>query len=144
MRLIGLMAALVLVAGACWAQVPAPLGVRIAAMGGGPQGPYTPGVEGGTGLNNIGLLVRTWGKVTFVDAINKFFYIDDGSARLDGSGNVGLRVSYDNLAPGNTITPPSVNSHVLITGISSTVVISSKIQPNLLPRRQDDIQVVEP
>ncbi|MCX8053140.1 MAG: hypothetical protein N3B12_04980, partial [Armatimonadetes bacterium] len=81
-----------------------PLAMNNAAVGGGRLNEHTPGVEGGVGMNNIGLLIRTWGKVTFVDETNKFFYINDGSGRNDGSGYVGIRVSYDNLAPGNTIT----------------------------------------
>ena len=126
--------------GSVAADGPAPLALSNKAVGGGRLNDYTPGVEGGTGLNNIGLLIRTWGKVTFVDTTNKFFYVNDGAGRQDGSGNVGLRVSYDNLAPGNTITPPAVNSYVAVTCISSTWLNGSgKIQPNLRPRRQTDI-----
>lgn len=126
------------------AEAPAPLALNNAAVGGGPLNQYTPGVENGVGVNNIGLLIKTWGKVTFVDTVNKCFYINDGSNRNDGSGHVGLRVDYDNLAPGNTITPPAENTYVMVTGISSTIIINGKIQPNLRPRRQSDIQVVIP
>jgi len=126
--------------GSVAADGPAPLALSNKAVGGGRLNDYTPGVEGGTGLNNIGLLIRTWGKVTFVDTTNKFFYVNDGAGRQDGSGNVGVRVSYDNLAPGNTITPPAANSYVAVTCISSTWLNGSgKIQPNLRPRRQTDI-----
>jgi len=118
------------------------------AVGGGQLNEYTPGVAGGIGLNNIGLLVRTWGTVTYVDAVNKFFYIDDGSRLNDMSGihgAVGLRVSYSGLAPGVTFTPPSVGELVAVTGISSTTAITvgqeTRIIPTLKPRRDADKQV---
>ena len=120
------------------AEVPPPLGVTSRDIGGGALNQYTPGVESGKGLNNIGLLVRMWGRVTFVDSTNKFFYIDDGCGREDGSGNKGVRVSYDNLALGETFSPPAQYSYVAITGISSTVMINTKVQPNLRPRRDAD------
>ena len=145
MRIIGLAiaaCALVVLASAGFAEVIEPLAVNNAAIGGGALNQYTPGVEGGYGLNNIGLLIRTWGRVTFVDPGNAFFYIDDGTNRIDGSGNTGVRVACDNLAPGNSITPPAVDSYVILTGISSTIMIDSKIQPNVRPRRQDDIQAI--
>lgn len=126
-----------------FADVPAPLALSQRAIGGGQLNQYTPGVEGGIGLNNIGLLVKTWGKVTFVDDTNKIFYINDGSNLNDDSGNVGLRVSYDNLATGNTINAPALNSYVSVVGISSTFADSSnKIRPNLKPRSQTDIQII--
>jgi len=127
---------------AATADVPAPLAVGNEAVGGAALNSYTPGVEGGAGVNNIGLLIKTWGKVTYVDGSGSYFYIDDGTNRMDGSGQMGIRVSCENLAPGNSITAPAVDSYVMITCISSTIVINTKIQPNLRPRRQDDIQLV--
>lgn len=128
-----------------FADVPAPLAMSQRAIGGGQLNQYTPGVEGGSGLNNIGLLIKTWGKVTFVDTANKLFYIDDGSNLNDSSGHIGLRVSYDNLAQGNSIIPPTLNSYVTIVGISSTYAdTANKIRPNLRPRRQDDVQPISP
>ncbi len=129
----------------------APLAVANKSIGGGAFNEYTPGVEGGTGLNNIGLLIKSWGRVTYVDAAAKCFYINDGSGRKDGSvhlegsevvENVGVRVSYDNLAAGNEIVAPAVGQYVAVTCISSTLLVNEKIQPNLRPRRQSDIQPV--
>ncbi|OFX14093.1 MAG: hypothetical protein A2Z18_00645 [Armatimonadetes bacterium RBG_16_58_9] len=144
MKLIGLLvfAALIAVSSACAAEEIAPLAIRNASIGGGALNQYTPGVEGGTGLNNIGLLIRTWGSVTYVDPAHAFFYIDDGASRTDGSGHVGVRIACDNLAPGNSITPPAEDSYAIITGISSTILIGGKVQPNVRPRRQADIQVI--
>jgi hypothetical protein len=119
-----------------------PLGVTGRTIGGGSLNAYTPGVAGGVGLNNIGLLVRMCGRVTFKDEVNKFFYIDDGYGRSDGSGHLGVRVSYDNLAVSESFSPPSEeNAFVAVTGISSTVVINNLVHPNLLPRRSVDMSV---
>ena len=97
-------------------------------------------------MNNIGLLIRTWGKVAYKDTVNKFFYINDGSNLNDGNtlgaggaAILGLRVSYDNLATGVTINPPDVNAFVSVTGISSTFATGSIIHPNLRPRSQTDV-----
>lgn len=153
MKLVVLIAVAVMVcslASVALADVPSPLAVANNAIGGGKLNDYTLGVENGVGLNNIGLLIKTWGKVTFIDPAQKFFYIDDGSRLMDGTThddgqgnqvpNVGVRVSYDNLAPGNTIIPPA-RPYVLITGISSTFAdAEGKIRPNLRPRQQDDVQ----
>ncbi len=128
--------------------VPEPLYMSGKALGGAALNQYTPGVEGGSGPNNIGLLVRTYGKVTFVDAVNKYFYIDDGSGRVDGTMNagspvVGIRVSYGGLATDvPAINPPAVNARVIVTGIISTCLVPANngaIQPNLRARSQGDI-----
>lgn len=147
MRVLALVAAAIVLcclSAAAMAAEVAPLAVSNRALGGGALNQYTPGVAGGVGLNNIGLLVKTSGKVTAVDTANSCFYIDDGTGLLDGSGHVGVRVAYDNLAAGNSITPPAVDSYVLVTGICSTIVINSNIQPNLRPRRDADIQQISP
>jgi hypothetical protein len=123
----------------------APLGMPNWAIGGSAFSAYTLGVENGNGLNNIGLLIRTWGKVTYVDDIDpvgEFFYIDDGSGLLDGSGYVGIRVSCTNLLPPNEITPPVLGEYTAVTGISSTIVISDLVRPLLRPRDQNDVQSV--
>ncbi|MCL5103700.1 MAG: hypothetical protein M1133_06245 [Armatimonadetes bacterium] len=130
------------------AEIIQPLAVKNASVGGGDIiGTPTKGVEGGQGLNNIGLLIRTWGTVTYRDTVSKFFYINDGSNLNDGNtlgvggtAVLGLRVSYENLAAGVTINPPDVNTFVAVTGISSTYADSNiKIRPNLRPRSQNDV-----
>ena len=85
--------AVVVLASAGIAEEIAPLAIDNAAIGGGPLNQYTPGVEGGVGLNNVGLLIRTWGQVTYVDPGDTFFYIDDGANKDDGSGHVGIRIA---------------------------------------------------
>jgi hypothetical protein len=130
--------------GVCFAAaaaVPDPLVIPNKMVGGVEFNQYTPGVVGGVGLHNIGLLIQTSGRVV-VDSTNttdKYFYINDGSNLDDTSGFIGLRVSYANLATGKSITPPADNVYVVITGISSTTDLSGRIIPTLRPREQSDI-----
>ena len=116
-----------------------PVALTNRAVGGGDFNAYTHGVTGGQGLNNIGLLIRSWGKVTSVNQSQQYFCIDDGSDPL----HVGLRVSYANLATGNSITPPDISLHskyVIVTGISSAADAGGGVIISVLrPRRQTDI-----
>lgn len=137
------------VGSACVAEEIEPIAMSNKAIGGAELNQYTPGVEGGAGAHNIALLIKTWGKVTWVDTGGQFFYIDDGSGRLDGSThlelgvnvpNVGIRVTYADLAQGNSIVPPQINDKISVTAISSTYVYNTKIQPLLRPRKQSDLQ----
>ena len=98
----------------------APLGLSNRNLGGGPMldpntGAGQQGVAGGAGLNNIGLLVSTWGKVQHADS--GFFYVDDGSALKDGSGYIGVKV-YSSATV-------SEGQYVKVTGISSCEISSS-------------------
>ena len=127
--------------GAALAAVPDPLVMPNKTVGGGAFNQYTPGVAGGLGLHNIGLLIQTSGKVVAgaTNTTEKYFYINDGSDLDDTSGKIGLRVSYANLATGKSITPPADNTFVVIIGISSTTDLSGRIIPTLRPRNQTDI-----
>ena len=104
------------------------------------------GVTGGIGLNNIGLLVRIFGKCTanvradFFGA--RFIFIDDGSGvtsvyRAIGGAYVqvaGVKVDVDdpNIAEGD---------YVAARGISSIEFINGGYQSKLLPRPdQNDVQ----
>lgn len=128
----------------------APLALTNKTIGGGRLNAYTDGVYQGAGVNNIGLLIRTWGKVTYIDTTNKYFYINDGSNLADGtlgsdqSAVLGVRVSYDNLASGNSVTPPALDSYVMVTGISSTVIVNNNVRPNVRPRQDTDVRTVWP
>jgi len=105
--------------------------LRNGVLGGASLNLYTPGIMDGVGTNNIGLLVTTFGRVTF--AGSGFFYVDDGSALDDGSGHLGLKV----LATG--LTFPSTG-FVKVTGISSCEKnAQEKIVPLLRVRKQEDI-----
>lgn len=57
-------------------SAPAPIAVSCQQVGGGPIGSL-PGVRDGFGLNNIGLLAKIAGRVTY--AAGSYIYVDDGS-----------------------------------------------------------------
>jgi len=83
----------------------APLGLTNSAVGGDRLGPIQ-GVEGGRGLNNLGLLVTTTGAVTTVDTVGGevVLTIDDGSGAgikvtgVTGSWSIGQYVSVTGIA----------------------------------------------
>ena len=84
------------------------------ALGGTALNQYTPGVTGGLGLNNIGLLVRTFGEVTYVgDSSEGFFYVDDGSHLSDGSAHKGVKVYSC------ALSKPAFGSFAIVARISS-------------------------
>jgi len=94
-----------------------PLGMNNKWLGGGDFA-YDPGppvvgqrgITGASGLNNIGLLIRAWGKVTELDTANpaQWFRIDDGS-------NVQTTIAYPPFAY-------ALDDYVAISGISSCEV----------------------
>lgn len=86
------------------------------------------------GPNNIGLLVKTWGRVTYVGTDT--FFVDDGSGLRDDSGHIGVRV----YAPG-LILPP-VNSYITLVGISSCFKSEGVVYRRLLVSKQSDITVL--
>jgi len=59
----------------------APVGMCIRQVGGSSFGNQL-GVTNGSGLNNIGLLVRAWGRVASVDPETSSYWIDDGSGGI--------------------------------------------------------------
>lgn len=114
-----------------------PLGINGNAIGGGnigtaPLGQV--GINGGAGLNNIGLLVRVWGTVT--ETGQDYLYIDDGSNwsqgnRTGGAEHVGVRVVCDSSGynPGDALC---------VTGISSCFTApGGQIWPRILARAGD-------
>lgn len=108
---------------------PPPVALGSRALGGAALNAYTPGVAGGLGPNNIGLLVKTWGRVTQTGA--DYFYINDGANLMDGTTtggapNVGVRVLS---APGALLP----GDFVIVTGISSSFGVSGQIRPVVLP-----------
>lgn len=127
--------------------VPRPLAMNNLAVGGGAFGlqgavvnKYALPQKMAAGLNNIGLLISTFGKVTAV--ASNYFYIDDGSKLRDDTGNTGIRVSFNP----DIIQRPDTGQYVSITGISSCEFVpgsTTKRRRVLLPRVQDDIVVVD-
>jgi len=93
---------------------PAPVFVTNKAIGGGNSG-STLGVDGGAGLNNIGLLVTTTGKVTAVES--GVLTVDDGSG-------IGLKVT-------NFSGDWSVGTDLKLTGIVGVYTAGGGRQPML-------------
>jgi hypothetical protein len=112
---------------------PKPKGIINRDLGGSALGSQ-PEVTGTHGLNNVGLLMKTWGSVTAVVGDN--FYVDDGSVLLDGSGNQGVRVSALGL------TKPDEDDYVAVTGISSVATVGGNYVRLLRARGQSDIDVI--
>lgn len=112
-------------------DIPQPLGITNRAIGGeatedydSASGAGQTGVEGGTGLNNIGLLVKVWGRVISSDASR--FVLDDGSGPIRVDCHTG-------------VNPPAEGAFVTVTGPVSTYTQSEKIHPRVLVRTQGDI-----
>lgn len=88
-----------------------------------------------TGLNNIGLLVKVCGRVTWSGADT--FLVDDGSGLKDDSEHRGIRV----YSPG--LVPPPLDSYVSVTGTSSCFLAGEVLYRRLLVTEQGDIQVLQ-
>ena len=110
------------------AEPPSPLGIRGDHLGGGPLNWYTPGITGACGVNNIGLLATTWGRVTSTGY--RHFYIESRPA-------IAVKVVSDSLIM------PEIGEFVVVTGISSCEVLSGATGRAILPREQEDIGVLE-
>ncbi|GEM_PF-3380171 len=121
--------------------VPTAVGMSGKGIGGGPLeylvGPPPTGqrgVLGKIGLNNIGLLVKTWGKVVSVDPspTPAFFTMTDGFDQL-----------LVDLAPG--IAAPEIDDKVSVTGISSCYTVGNDLRSRIRLRGAGDlvIQVIE-
>lgn len=105
------------------------------SIGGGDFSRATKGVTNGFGLRNIGLLIKTSGKVTYVGSESEdFYYIDDGSGLSDGSGHAGIKINCINLCK------PQIGMNMLVTGISSCENIDDKVMPVVRVRYQSDMQ----
>ena len=114
-----------------------PFAMPNGALGGGDLTPDTKGVTGGVGARNVGLLVTTWGRVTYVGgADEEFFYIDDGSGLEDGSGHVGVKVGCRDLEK------PQLGWLVTVTGLSACEELGDCVIRLLKPRRQSDISPI--
>jgi len=104
-----------------------PLGIRGDWLGGGPLNAQTPGITGARGLNNIGLLVATWGNV--VSTGSNYFYIQCTDA-------ITVKVKSGSL------TQPPVGKMVRIMGISTCDVVAGGVCRAIMPRQQSDIRVM--
>ena len=118
---------------------PKPLLLNTLSLGGGPSGLQSGVVNDSAadhyaaGLSNVGLLIRTAGKVTYLDPLEAFFYLDDGAHLRDGSGQAGVKV----LLPG--VPAPLTGATASVTAVSRTTVVSSKVARLLVPGSHQDL-----
>ncbi len=115
-----------------------PIGLNNRQVGGGPFGKQSAVLNThpdsyAVGLNNVGLLIRSWGRVTYVDPGGGFFYLDDGSGIQDGSGYEGMRIACSSLPL------PEIGMYVTVTGISGVTKVNGKPVRLLRPRSEADL-----
>jgi len=104
------------------------------SVGGGPVDPVglvgQEGITGAYGLNNIGMLVRVCGWLTYIDANN--FTLDDGSG-----------VAVHCVAPtGVTVSP--LWQYVAVTGVTSCEREGEELHRRVLVRSGEDVRVMLP
>jgi hypothetical protein len=102
---------------------------------GGGSSPTILGPTGGAGVNNVGLLITTWGSVSEVGS--GYIYVDDRSVIDRQSGRSGVKVL---LAEPGTY---QVGSQVAVTGISSLEPDGSALRRLIRTRRASDIALLE-
>lgn len=119
---------------AAWAAYPCgtgtvlPLGMTNSALGGTPSSQQI-GVEPGIGANNIGLLVRMWGKVSSIDRSAGTITLDDGS----GTGATCVM-------PDGSIIPRQW-LFASVAGVSSYKKVGDQIRRVVRASRMDDVHV---
>ena len=130
---------------------PGPYGMTNKDVGGKFNATLGEGVTYSVGPLNLGWLVRTWGKVVYVDPGSTFFLMDDGSGvpngiGVPGSGGgavYGLAVDLTSLGS-PAIIPPRVGWVLGVTGVSSCDSIGGACYSVLRPRTEQDITVYSP
>lgn len=110
---------------------PVALGMNNRTVGGPTAGHPPLGQQGITGVvggvNNMGLLVKTWGRV--ISFGKGFIVIDDGSSTP-------VRVSTEQLA-----SVPGVGTYIIVIGASSLQEVGGNRERLVLPRNSGDINV---
>lgn len=112
------------------------IGMNNRSLAGGGYNLLTPGACEAFGLNNVGLLVRAWGKVTAVGS--DYFYLDDGSNCDDGSGSGGVRVV--NVSG----YMPSTDDYVAVTGVSGLATYDTDLARTIRLANSSDLSGICP
>ena len=94
------------------------------AVGGGAFNANTPGITNGTGLYNVGMLVRMAGSVGSILADG--FVLNDGSNIKTEDGETGIKVY--------TGSSSSPGSFAVVTGVVSCYSVDDKVYPMILAR----------
>lgn len=106
------------------------------AVGGGAIG-LNPGVTGAAGLNTVGVVVKTYGKLLSSEESptgGYVFWIDDGSGVSSTSGKTGIKV-YNEFQP--------FDEYVAVTGVVALEEDSGRKVPVILTRDFDDIEPLD-
>lgn len=107
-----------------WGTVPRPLFMLLRSAGGDDLSGLVPGVAGGCGLNNVGLLVRVCGRVISLGTSS--FVIEDGS-----SSQIGVRCG--------ALSKPALGQFVVATGIVVVDWDGYTAVPVVRARKQSDL-----
>lgn len=113
--------------------LPKPIGMSQASVGKSGQN-QPPLLPDSSGLCNIGLRVRIFGRVTWIDPTDSSVYIDDGAKILDGTktGDVppvsvpGIRTHVVDKGA----TTPSVGDYIAVTGVLGIELIDPDHWPD--------------
>jgi len=119
------------------------VGLANRSVGGGTFGSQ-PGIEGAAGLNNVGLMVKLWGRVTSVSP--GVCVIRDGSVFTDGDQrlcDVRVKLPIGTSAPEEP-DAGELGPFVVVTGTSGTWVSEESIKPEIRPRYAADLCLVLP
>ncbi len=107
-----------------------PLGLNNRAVAGGPFNVYTPGATDAFGLNNVGLLIKTWGLASNVQP--SYFYINDGS------DDVGVKIDL-NMGYYNISHSVQAGDYAAVTGIAQLETVNDQKMRVIKPRDYHDI-----
>ncbi len=97
----------------------------------------------GVGLDTTGLLVRTFGEITYLAPDGSYVYVDDGTGLQDGTGHKGVRVVLNGLAYpiSNELIP---GQFVKVTGIAGLAKDGSLTVRAIRPRANSDLPNLVP
>ena len=116
---------------------PKPLGMNTRAIGGSTTGMQI-GCAGSTGLNNIGLDVAVWGKITDINSTTGWITIDDGTGRTNDTAYKGIKVTG-----ALDTTPHTIGQYLLVTGSSSLYKSGTAHYPLIRVANPDDILTLQ-
>ncbi|MHB9035180.1 MAG: RHS repeat domain-containing protein, partial [Armatimonadota bacterium] len=112
----------------------APVGMNNKMVAGGPFNTFTPGATGAFGLNNVGLLVKTWGRVS--DVQPSYFYINDGS------DDIGVKVDLND-GPNNLPHSLQNGDYGAVTGVVRLENVNGQLRRVIKPEWYTDIQAIQ-
>jgi hypothetical protein len=118
---------------------PSPLWMNGRTVGGAGSG-YQIGGSGGFGLNNVGLDVVIWGKVTGYDTDTDLWAtVDDGAGRDSGMGTPGIKVQGPDLRNSRM----AVGSYVRVQGSASLFKSGSTHYPVIRVATAADVTIIQ-